>query len=172
MNIIILEGGDGSGKTTLAKQLVDAGAEYVKFDRNIDNMYREYSNLLLKSLHDYVVLDRSFITDIVYRLHDDKKPDNMNLQQMLYIIQSKSVVIIHCETDTSYEDSMRRGEDNITDKQDADAIKILYNVIIKMFEKYTKVPVFKYNWQKQKPIEVIKFINNEFGYMKKLKEEL
>lgn len=169
--IIILEGGDGSGKTTLAKQLVDAGADYIKLNRNIENMYKEYSNMLIEYTNDFVVLDRSFITDLVYRLNDDKQPDNMNLQQMLYVIQSRNVIIIHCETDTSFEDSMKRGEDNITNKQDADAIKILYRVIIKMFEKYTNVPVFKYNWQKQKPIEVIKFINNEFGYIKKLKEE-
>jgi len=53
---------------------------------------------------------------------------------------------------------MKRGENNIVDKETATKIKDAYKLILTMLGKFTKAEVFTYNWKKQKFNEVIKFI--------------
>ena len=54
---------------------------------------------------------------------------------------------------------MARGEDNITKEEDSRQIKFLYRQYIALIEQFENVPVLRYNWQKNKMIEVISFIN-------------
>lgn len=155
--IVILEGGDGAGKSTLCNQLQELGAIKVDVKRNTKNHFEQWSKIKQFYKDKLIVSDRSFITDLVYRLQDELNPDDMNLIQMCITLRY-DVKIILCETDTSFEDGMIRGEDNITDRSQAENIKKLYNIITTMFSKFLNVPVYKYNWKKQNIDDVIKFI--------------
>ena len=157
--LIILEGVDGSGKTTLCSQLEELGAIKISINRGTKNQYRQYFCSLMKYEHvcDFLVTDRSFISDLVYRLEDGKDRDDMTLMEMCSLLE-KDTKIILCETETSFEDAMLRGEDNITDKKRSENIKYLYNLVIEMFSKFQDIPVYKYNWKKQNIGDVINFI--------------
>ena len=157
--LILVEGGDGSGKTTLCNQLKDLGYKVVYIPRNegtFDNWWR----LARGSMRDgtTIICDRSFITDLVYRMLDDDMP-NINLQNMLYILRYSK--IIYCETKTSFEDGMARGEDNIIDKNVAERIKQIYRLFLKMFEKFADVKVLKFDWQNMPFEHVTNFINQQ-----------
>lgn len=165
--LVILEGGDGSGKTTLFKSLLKQGGIQGNISRNDDMAYERYIGYHITK--DIIVCDRSFITDLVYRLNDDKEPEQMDLYLMADILTSRPTVIVHCETDTSFEDGMKRGEDNITDKLLADKIKDTYRIVMKMISKFTNAFVIKYDWHTDDVNEVIRFINSK-SYYKKLKE--
>jgi hypothetical protein len=102
------------------------------------------------------IVDRSFITELVYRIVDGKNVGTMRLDDMCKILSFCKIVL--CETDTSFEDSMTRGEDNITNKEQAEQIKYVYSIITEMFCKFLKVPVYKYSWKNQSVEDVINFI--------------
>lgn len=165
--LVILEGGDGSGKTTLCKTLVDCGAGKSDVYRNDNKAYDKYISYHITK--DIIVCDRSFITDLVYRLNDDKEREHMDLYEISDILTMRPIVIVHCETDTSFEDGMKRGEDNITDKLLADKIKDTYRIVMKMISKFTDAFVIKYDWHIDNINEIIRFINSK-SYYKKLKE--
>ena len=167
--LIILEGGDGSGKTTLCGQLVKAGAvqKVVKYnDMCAMNRYVEY----LQEPERYVVCDRSFITDLVYRLNDSRARDTMNLIDIAFVLRYTNLIVVHCETETSFEDGMRRGEDNITNKEDAETIKHLYRIVMKMIAKFADTTILDYDWHTDDVNKVIRFINAKSNYKNKLKE--
>ena len=152
--LVLLEGADGSGKTTLCKQLKEFGFNVAApVDRVEPKPYEEWIKLINKG---DAIVDRSFITELVYRAVDGKETGNLTLEQMCYLL--KYCKIILCETDSAFEDSIKRGEDNITDKETATKIKDAYKLILTMLDKFTKAEVFTYNWKKQKFNEVIKFI--------------
>ena len=154
--IILVEGADGSGKTTLCEQL----CKYTNFERldvEQDNQ-QDIQYLLAKFSNTYYVCDRSFISDLVYRLHDGKPRRGMGLREMSYICSETGVIIVHCKSGTEYEDSMSRGEDNITIKTDSDDIVAIYDKIISMFNIFSSVPVIKYNWRIDNINDVINFV--------------
>ena len=154
--IVIVEGVDGSGKSTLCKKLVDLG-----YDQSIitggPTEYKRYKNLADNYKRSVVIMDRSFITDMVYRSLDLNERRGMDLYEMVNILKT-DVKIIHCKSETSYEDSMLRGEDNITSRQRSDIIKNTYDIIISMLKVFTKVEVMNYNWRTNNIGKVIEFI--------------
>lgn len=152
--LVLLEGADGSGKTTLCKQLKEFGFNVADpVNRDETNLYEQWLKLINKG---DAIIDRSFITELVYRTVDGKETGDLNLEQMCYLLKYCKVIL--CETDSAFEDSIKRGEDNITDKETATKIKDAYKLILTMLGKFTKAEVFTYNWKKQKFNEVIKFI--------------
>lgn len=167
--LIILEGGDGSGKTTLHKKLIKAGAKSISILRH-DNLAMYKYMECLHQPERYFVMDRSFITDLVYRINDGEKRDVMNLMDMATILRHINLIIIHCETDTSFEDGMKRGEDNITDKTEAETIKSIYRLVMKMLTIFADTKVLHYDWHLDDDNEVIRFINRKSDYKNKLKE--
>jgi thymidylate kinase len=153
--LILLEGVDGSGKTTLCNQLKEKGIPVVpSVGRLCKYPYYEWMKLGAENLVS--IVDRSFITELVYRIVDGKNVGTMRLDDMCKILSFCKIVL--CETDTSFEDSMTRGEDNITNKEQAEQIKYVYSIITEMFCKFLKVPVYKYSWKNQSVEDVINFI--------------
>lgn len=152
--IILVEGTDGSGKTTLCNRLRFEGYVPLNVVQD-DEQYLKYKEYASEEL--IYVCDRSFLSDLVYRLEDGKERQGMDLEHMLNILNS-GVKIIFCHSDTSYIDSMRRGETNITSKCRNDAINHLYNLIYRMLKIFTDVPVMDYNWKSDELSSVIKFI--------------
>lgn len=157
--LIIVEGGDGSGKSTLVQKLKTFNFKIEKpAALNNRHQFEYYERLALQSIYneENVILDRSFISELVYRVYDKKKP-KLKLSEMFALL--KYCKIILCETGTQFQDSLKRGEDNITNEEDSIQIKMLYRHYISLMEQFENVPVLRYNWQKDKMIKVISFIN-------------
>ena len=156
--LVILEGVDGSGKTTLCNQLKEKGIPTVTaVDRFSKFPYYEWLKLVYENTIS--VVDRSFITELVYRTVDGKNSGTMKLEDMCKILSSCKVIL--CETDTAFEDSMSRGEDNITDEKTSKQIQLTYRIITTMLSKFTSVKTFTYDWKHQTVDDVINFIYNE-----------
>lgn len=156
--LIFIEGPDGSGKTTLCKELVECGTAdiLINIPRGTKNQ-REIYNLLRYSSHK-IVFDRCFISDLTYRLWDNCKPDDMTLEDMLCVLNDTDSRIIFCESDSAFDDAQKRGESFITNRKNHDAISSNYNVIQNLLRKFTTVPVMVYDRKYSDVSDVIKFI--------------
>lgn len=154
--LVILEGVDGSGKTTLLNQLLDKGYMCKKCLRE--------NNEVDKSVYDFaetnreiLIIDRSFITDAVYRCVQGGKRESFNMRKSARVLDS-CTKIIYCTTPTSFDDAMKRGEDNITNKGLHCALKNSYDFVMNYIEKYTNAEVMYYDWHYKSVDNVIKFI--------------
>ena len=156
--LILLEGVDGSGKTTLCNQLKEKGIPIVTaVDRLSKFPYYEWLKLVYENTVS--VVDRSFITELVYRTNDRKDVGTMTLEDMCKILPFCKVIL--CETDSAFEDSMLRGEDNITNKETSKQIQQVYQIITTMLSKFTEAKMFTYDWKHQTVDDVLKFIYKE-----------
>lgn len=155
--LVIFEGADGSGKSTLIKQLSEVfNFRTMQVPRYDVEAFHKYSVALMTD--DIILCDRSFLSDLVYRLCDDEKPDNMTLYHMLKILKSENCKIVYCKTDTQFDDSIARGETNITSKNKSKQISKTYDLIFAMLEKFTTTSICNYNWQKDVPSKIYNFI--------------
>ncbi len=68
--MLIIEGIDGVGKTTLSNQLESFGFKkyYFDYDEKSDNLVNKYNSVLYKNINDLdrLVFDRSFVSEMVY----------------------------------------------------------------------------------------------------------
>ena len=75
--LILVEGGDGSGKSTLVETLRKFNFKIAK-PAALQNkhQFEYYERLALQSIYaeQNVILDRSFLSELVYRIYDKKKP--------------------------------------------------------------------------------------------------
>ena len=156
--LIFVEGPDGSGKTTLCKELIECGAAdvYLSMSRETKNR-NEFYELMRHSKHK-IVFDRCFISDIAYRLWDNGKTDDMNLEDMLYVLHHCDTRIIFCDTDSAFEDSQSRGETFITNRKNHDVISNNYRTLQMILRKFTDVPIMLYDRKFSDVSDVIKFI--------------
>ena len=162
---IILEGVDGTGKSTLCKKLTDLGVYDVIPPRSdVVNNFQQWCSLIDIGKTIDVVVDRSFISDLVYRLSDDKEVGTLNLVSMSLLIASKGIVIIHCNTEKAFYYAKQRGEDNITDENLHKTISKNYETIMTIFKKFTDAKVLTYDWTKEgdfdKIVNYIKEVRN------------
>lgn len=155
--IILIEGVDGSGKSTLCKQLKERGYETYTIQSNVEEL-NEWIDLIRKYDSGTVIMDRaSFISDLVYRLTDGKARRGMTLLGIATVLSS-NVKIIHCQSATAFNDATERGEDNITDRVTHHLIEINYDMVMRMFSLFTDTPIMDYNWKIDDISDVIKFI--------------
>lgn len=153
--IIFVEGADGAGKTTLIQQLSDRYTNVsVSRMEEDSSLWLRLINFAKSFPNKYVLVDRSPLTEYVYRAEDKKESKFQYSTVVKWLKQSK---IIYCSTDDSFENAMRRGEDNIIIKSRHDKIRQLYDTFIPTLE-LEGVKVMYYNWQKDCLDDVIKFI--------------
>ena len=153
--LLLLEGVDGTGKTTLLKELLDRGfccKRTFRHDNKDAKPFYKYSQS-----KGIVVLDRSFISDMVYRMVDNLCAEDLSMHDASEVLDG-DVKIIHCVNNNHYEDAMKRGEDNITDKTLSDKIAFIYEIFMTYFSKYTNAKVFKYDYHCNTVDDVIDFI--------------
>lgn len=155
--IVFVEGVDGSGKSTLCNELNLLNYDTICIGRHYDDPVHTWQKINDAYADSVVICDRSFITDLVYRLQDKDPRSTLTLTEMCDVLRQNAMVI-HCKTDSSFTDAINRGEDNIRSKSQADRIKHLYDVIIKMFNKFEDIPVLEYNWKTNNVLDVVKFI--------------
>lgn len=155
--LILVEGADGSGKTTLVNQL----SEYfptMRINRNNDHIKEFYDNLTC--MNEDIVLDRCFITDVVYRLalDDGIGTDGINMFYMDCILRDS--IVIYCKTVTQFDDAKSRGEDNITDLKTAQKISRYYDAVMKFINTRTYTHTIKYDWHLDTVEELVSTIKD------------
>lgn len=157
--IVFIEGVDGSGKTTLYNMLKECDYKTFTLNSHSTEIYDWLKLSVTSEMYNQVVItDRAcFITDLVYRLVDKQPRRGMSFQEMSEVL-SNNVKIIYCKTNTSYDDAMQRGEDNITNKVKHRQISKMYDMIMDIFSIFGDIPILTYNWKKDKLSDVIKFI--------------
>lgn len=155
--LILVEGADGSGKTTLVNQL-SADFPTLRINRSCDHVKEFYDNLTC--MKENIVLDRSFITDVVYRLALDDciEPDGMSMFCMDCILRDS--IVIYCKTVTQFDDAKARGEDNITDLKTAQKISRYYDAAMKFINTRTSTHVIKYDWHLDRPEDLVSTIKD------------
>lgn len=157
--LVILEGADGSGKTTLAEQLRNKGYTVFKFARGDNPSYTTMLKFALE--RDVYVIDRMFITTWVYRILDGQPLDNVDFkwEDMFTLLNISKIV--YCKTEKQFERSMQRGEDNITSVEKANKLKSIYDFVFETIKLYGMSTVINYDWTKDNIRKVYKFIEKE-----------
>ena len=155
--LILVEGADGSGKTTLVNQL----SEYfpiMRINRSNDHIKEFYDNLTC--MNEDIVLDRCFITDLVYRLalDDGIGTDGINMFYMDCILRDS--IVIYCKTVTQFDDAKARGENNITDLKTSQTISKYYDAVMKFINTRTSTHVIKYDWHFDTPEDLVSTIKD------------
>ena len=151
---ILVEGADGSGKSTLVNEL----SKWYSIDRKKRPDYKVFFNEeAMESKDEVYIFDRSVISELVYRTFDHEEP-LCNFKDLLHIVCNS--LIIYCKNKNSYKKSIERGEDNITEKKDAKIISNTYDVIMNMFEVYSLAVIYEYDYEKQDVYDVVKFIED------------
>lgn len=154
MSLILVEGPDGSGKSTVIKNLIEKNEafELSSPSRKSDRIYKDYQKLISMSevVLQPILIDRSILTEIVYRHIDKSESSKFNLIELLQEFEKRNVKIIYCTNSKCFERSMSRGEDNIVDIETSNKIRESYDFIIEIIEKFTNIKVIRYDYEKDK----------------------
>lgn len=144
--LVILEGVDGSGKSTLASMLEDLGFSTVRVPRKADWNYFDWLQIKELSIKKNIVLDRSWISDVVYTVNNpgEHKPWPINLSEIGWLT-SRSV-LIHCDSDRALSNAVTRGEDEVNTKDKHDRIRNLYDTVMCMIGAYGECCIIKYDY--------------------------
>lgn len=173
--LVILEGPDGSGKSHLFKQLVDLGYKTDDYKKHIPSWSMCLSTAIrnpepnwfkklitdCKDNKETIILDRSFISELVYRLCDEKCCDvNYNSIAVGNLLwQLKDCKVIYCKTEKAFDNAIERGEDNITIREHHEEIVKAYDICMRFAERWFDANIMRYDWTTQKCDDVIRFIN-------------
>lgn len=159
--IVYVEGVDGSGKTTLIKQLEEEFGYEVRLIPS-RRTSKEVENYAWKQFIGYfdnrtVICDRGFISELVYRL-SDTDDTWLNLSDLAILLQKCK--IIYCISKTSFTDAQERGEDNIVTFERHKDIENEYENVLRLLTRFSNIPVYQYDWHNTDIKEVVKFINS------------
>lgn len=157
--IVFVEGVDGSGKTTLCRELAQKGYTVRKcIDREEPLQFGSWYNVVKNNRAEQIIIfDRSLLSEVVYRLFDNKEPC-LELYDMLQLFCLTEVKLILCENGQSFENSIKRGELNITVKELSEQIQNTYRIFYNVIKKFTNWECFVYDWEVQNVSDVINFI--------------
>ena len=154
--LVIIEGADGTGKTTLVEKLRSEGYVSICIPKNTSCIYGVYMQLIYNSKSTDFVIDRSFITDIVYRLVLDGQP-SFNLNEIVCLL-SGDMKIIYCTNDNSFNYAKERGENLICKKETNDKICKVYEYVMKFISIFADKKILKYDFEKTNFEDVLRFI--------------
>lgn len=154
--IYILEGPDGSGKTTLANKLVEmTGGPYHHFSyprskEEADQLYSTYDRkLAMLQYFDNSVIDRMWISTMVYGeiLRGKSEVSTEQAKHLERLIHRKAM-IFYCtgDAETMWQRATRRGESYIKDFETFSKICALYDDI--MYNQNHLIPVVTYDIEK------------------------
>lgn len=125
MKIFLVEGVDGSGKTTLVNKLKEQYSDinvvhtvprdWVQLESSVNLWQYLLEKIKSKVKQENIVLiDRSFITDFVYRTRVDIGKPSMEFNEFAYLMYTYKLKIIYCNTNAAYVNAKARGENYIT----------------------------------------------------------
>lgn len=122
--IIILEGPDGSGKTTLANKIKDQTGYTLlhrshSTDANAKSLFDEYAQVLKSGKN--CIMDRSWYSEMVYgpvmrKVSAISYPQMYELEKLA---AKYGAIVIHCTAPESvlWKRCLRRGEDYVTKRE-------------------------------------------------------
>lgn len=151
--IYLVEGADGSGKSVLINKLLSANTKLKQCDivpLNWPYQYEFYDMFFDKIVNEYekdIIIDRSFISEMVYRIVKKDRAANITLREICLLLRKYPIKIIYCKSDTAFEDAMSRGETYITTKTEHLHLSHVYDVIIDLIQQFTDTEVINYNWK-------------------------
>lgn len=155
--IILVEGPDGTGKSTLIKDLVE-NHNFIKQTGVPRDWFEQYMNWRDFYEHCFmkdVVVDRCFISELVYRIvKKDYKP-NITLSQVTLLLEQANVKIIYCNTDNAYEFAKSRGESYVTSQNEFDEICVRYEHLFELLETFTGSKIYRYDWQRETAADLV-----------------
>lgn len=141
--LIIVEGPDGSGKTTLVNKIVEKklAKKIHGTHRNMPNQYILWWTLIdeckdVKNTN--YIIDRCFISDWAYRVAVGDDEPYMTLKEMTDLLKFSNVLYIFCDNENSYSLSQSRGEDYINDKSVHDKLRNVYIFIRETIRRFCK----------------------------------
>ena len=150
--IIIIEGPDGSGKTTLAEKFSKQTGYPIEHRSKPKNeeekalMMGEYLHIAKSSRN--IILDRCWYSEMVYGkvMRDKSHIDFVQMYELERALDSHGAIIIYCTGPKAalWKRATSRGEDYITSRDDFNAICEEYD---KIMECPHYVPVVKYEYK-------------------------
>lgn len=159
--LVIVEGNEGAGKTTLINELAKTiPFVYVKYPKEIKNTSTMLENFA--GMPYMFVLDRSFISDIVYR-RLDHKTGQMTLFDIgcLCKVHENNIKIIFCHNKDAFKNAMKRGETNITVESIHKILDNEFYTIEEMLKNFTDIEIFDYDYEYQDVNDVIEFLQEK-----------
>lgn len=156
--IVIVEGPDGSGKSTLCKQLVAImGAKYRHFSYptstdEANALYETYSTFLQKVVqnNEDIIIDRMWPSTQVYgEVLRGKSEITEKQAASLEATIKNHAIIIYCtgNAENMWHSCVERGEDYVTGFKDFYSICRKYDEV--MLEQKHLIPVFTYSIPKE-----------------------
>lgn len=170
--MIILDGCDATGKTTLANKLCEA-LGFPRFKNGV--VHREGAEYYLRhalSNPYHTVADRFHLTEYAYPSlkQDGRVPLLVELQHLLErVMMIQPSVLIYCQTDeaTIAENFRVRGEDNVRPEE----IKQLLYYFQVAYDQ-SILPKMIYDYRTTPPEVVLRFIMNRINERKELGDDL
>jgi hypothetical protein len=155
--LVIIEGIDGSGKSTLCEQLSNKGYTIVRKSRTDKNLtFREFR--FLQFAKEKYVIDRALLTPWAYRLLDNQQLDcdDFSFKEIITFLEDSPIIYCNCSNAFVY--AIKRGEENIDSISKSNKLRQIYDFIIGTLELYNAATIFKYDFEKQTVDDVINFI--------------
>lgn len=142
--MIILEGCDGTGKTTLAKKLIkDLGLTYFKKSVPEGDPFQDYLKTIGEAEPTYI-FDRLYLGERVYpQVKPNRTPMALTKKQLLErLLNAKGAILLLCHgtNDQILETFLSRGEDFIT-FDEAKKVNSLYRVEYTQAMVYHKIAI-------------------------------
>lgn len=159
--LTIIEGPDGTGKSTLVKQLCEKGFIEIKpFPRELRGQYELYEKLFSSEMysHNKFIMDRSFISEWAYRIAVNDKEPNIRLIEIIKLLELNNVIVVYCNNKNAFENSIKRGETYIVDKSIHTKVFDTYNFIFNTLDKFTFSKIIRYDYERDDLISLIKEI--------------
>jgi thymidylate kinase len=161
--IIMIEGCDRTGKTTLAKMLAEKlGGQVIHTSKpQTDNPYVEYLEKLASlPRHKILIFDRFYLGEYVYSIlwRGGCKISSEQFKKLDHVAANlhKAVVIHACaSTETIIERCRREGEELLQEDQ-VEQCADLFNQIIY----HTDLPVITYDSDSQKAEDIVEMVEN------------
>ena len=145
--MIIVEGLDGVGKTSLINKFVKDGFSKNHFDYDVNNLdlVSKYLNVLNKNTNQ-LILDRSFISEVVYGpvLRNFSKIDLINFRKLLQAYSKEKTTLIYLNA--SKNTLLDRRKDDSSDysiiESHYDELSSQYDLIVSICREYLNVLCF------------------------------
>lgn len=138
--IIIIEGNDGTGKSTLAENLANSLTGYTIIHRtHLTDMPKSelamiYRDLLLK--HTNIILDRAWYSEMAYGpvFRGESCISIEDMHKLEELLHALGGFVVYCHSENAYERACERGEDYVQNYDQWMRVNMNYNEIFKNTE--------------------------------------